>query len=54
MKRIAEGLERDGILTGAGKTRWYDSTINKILRNETVARSSLASLNAHVWDLLKN
>ena len=34
MKRIAEGLEKDGILTGAGKTKWYDSTINKILRNE--------------------
>ena len=34
MKKIAEGLEKDGILTGAGKTKWYDSTINKILRNE--------------------
>lgn len=33
MKKIAE-LEQDGILTGAGKTKWYDSTINKILRNE--------------------
>ena len=34
MKKIAEGLEQDGILTGAGKTKWYDSTINKILQNE--------------------
>ncbi len=34
MKKIAEVLEPDGILTGAGKTKWYDSTINKILRNE--------------------
>ena len=34
MKKITEGLEQDGILTGAGKTKWYDSTINKILRNE--------------------
>ena len=34
MKKIAEVLEQDGILTGAGKTKWYDSTINKILRNE--------------------
>ena len=34
MKKIAEGLERDGVLTGAGKKKWYDSTINKILRNE--------------------
>ena len=24
----------DGILTGAGKTKWWTSTINKILRNE--------------------
>ena len=34
MDKIKAGLERDGILTGAGKTRWYTSTINKILRNE--------------------
>ena len=34
MTQIARGLEANGILTGAGKTRWYNSTINKILRNE--------------------
>lgn len=34
MDKIAAGLERDGILTGAGKTKWHTSTINKILRNE--------------------
>ena len=34
MDKIAEGLEADGILTGAGKTKWHTSTINKILRNE--------------------
>ena len=34
MDRIAKGLESDGILTGAGKTKWWTSTINKILRNE--------------------
>lgn len=34
MDKIAAGLEADGILTGAGKPRWYTSTINKILRNE--------------------
>ena len=34
MDRIAKGLEVDGILTGAGKTKWWTSTINKILRNE--------------------
>ena len=34
MDRIAKGLEADGILTGAGKTKWWTRTINKILRNE--------------------
>ena len=34
MDRIKAGLERDGIPTGAGKTTWHTSTINKILRNE--------------------
>ncbi len=34
MDKIAADLERDGILTGAGKTKWHTSTINKILRNE--------------------
>ena len=34
MDRIAKGLEADGILTGAGKPKWWTSTINKILRNE--------------------
>lgn len=34
MDKIAAGLERDGILTGTGGTRWHTSTINKILRNE--------------------
>ena len=34
MDKIATGLERDGILTGAGGKRWHTSTINKILRNE--------------------
>ena len=34
MDKIAAGLERDGILTGAGKEKWHTSTINKILRNE--------------------
>ncbi len=34
MDKIAVGLMTDGILTGAGKTKWHTSTINKILRNE--------------------
>lgn len=32
--KIAAGLERDGILTGAGNPRWHTSTVAKILRNE--------------------
>ena len=32
--KIAKGLEADGLLTGAGRKKWYSSTINKILRNE--------------------
>ena len=31
MDKIAAGLERDGILTGAGGKWWHISTINKIL-----------------------
>ena len=34
MDKIAAGLERDGILTGAGGKKWHTSTINRILRNE--------------------
>ena len=34
MTKIARGLEADGILTGAGRKRWYNSTVNKILKNE--------------------
>lgn len=33
-KKIANGLERDGILTSRGKTSWHDTTIRKILENE--------------------
>lgn len=34
LKQIGEGLEADGILTGAGKTTWRPETIKKILKNE--------------------
>lgn len=34
MDKIAAGLMRDGILTGAGNKKWWTSTINQILRNE--------------------
>ncbi len=33
-KRIADGLQNDGVLTGSGGDRWYESTIRKILQNE--------------------
>ena len=38
MDKIAAGLERDGILTGAGGEKWHTSTINKIseTRNTSV------------------
>ena len=34
MEKIAAGLESDGILTGTGKSKWYISSIQKILQNE--------------------
>ncbi len=32
--QIGRGLEADGILTGAGKTKWRPETLRKILQNE--------------------
>ena len=34
MDMICNGLEADGILTGAGNKKWYTSTVKKILTNE--------------------
>ena len=34
-KKIARGLERDGILTSRGNPRWHDSTVRKILISST-------------------
>lgn len=34
LQQIARGLEADGILTGAGKTKWRAETLQKILKNE--------------------
>lgn len=34
IRQIAQGLEADGLKTGAGRTKWYDSTIRSILKNE--------------------
>lgn len=41
MDKIAAGLERDGILTGAEGKRWHTNTINKILRNEKYIADAL-------------
>lgn len=32
--KIATNLQRAGIITGSGGLRWYDSTVNKISKNE--------------------
>ena len=32
--QIAKCLEKDGILTGAGNTKWYPNKIKQILQNE--------------------
>jgi hypothetical protein len=34
MQQIADGLEADGILTGAGRSKWRATTVRGILRNE--------------------
>lgn len=34
LQQIGRGLEADGILTGAGKTKWRAETLQKILKNE--------------------
>ena len=47
MDKIAAGLEADGILTGAGKTKWHTSTINKILRNEKYIGDALLQKDLH-------
>lgn len=41
MDKIAARLERDGILTGVGGTRWHTITINKIPRNEKYSGDAL-------------
>lgn len=32
--QIAKGLEKDGILTGAGNSKWYPNKVKQILQNE--------------------
>ena len=33
-KKIAQVLERDGVLTSRGKAKWHDTSVRKILENE--------------------
>lgn len=37
LKQIGDGLERDGILTAAGKPRWRPESVKKILTNENIS-----------------
>ena len=32
--QIAKGLEKDGVLTGAGNIKWYPNKVKQILQNE--------------------
>lgn len=41
LKNIAEGLQKDGILTGAGKAVWRAETVRGILCNEKYAGDAL-------------
>ncbi len=34
LKEICKGLEKDGVLTGAGKKKWIPSSVKRILTNE--------------------
>lgn len=49
--QIARGLEADGILTGAGKTKWRPETLKKILRNEKYIGDALLQ-NTYTVDFL--
>jgi|GEM_PF-2491777 Recombinase. len=51
--KIAANLQRDGIITGAGGSRWYDSTIIKILRNEKYQGDALLQKTYTVDFLLR-
>ncbi len=34
LNKISKGLDADGILTGAGRKKWYSGSLHKILTNE--------------------
>ncbi|WP_026894839.1 recombinase family protein [Clostridiisalibacter paucivorans] len=50
---IGRNLERDGILTGAGKPRWRPETIKKILKNEKYMGDALLQKTVTVDFLTK-
>ena len=51
VRQIQFELEKEGVLTAMGKTRWYESNISKILKNPFYAGNTLIlhirSLNPH-------
>lgn len=51
-KKIAQGLEHDGILTSRGKTKWHDTSIRLILENEKYMGDALLQ-KTYTVDYLK-
>ena len=51
-KQIAQGLERDGVLTGRGSKKWHDSCIRRILENEKYMGDALLQ-KTYTVDFLK-
>ena len=49
--KIAKGLEKDSILTGAGKVTWWASTVKSILKNEKYMGDALLQ-KTHTVDFL--
>ena len=47
MDRIAKGLEADGILTGAGKTKWWTSTITKSSETRNTSEMRILQKTLH-------
>ena len=50
---IAKGLEHDGIKTGDGKTKWYGTTVQKILSNEKYIGDALLQKTVTIDTLQK-
>ena len=50
---IAKGIEHDGIKTGDGKTKWYETTVQKILSNEKYIGDALLQKTVTIDTLQK-